>query len=178
MVKKVKEVLKHFSSLKRKKSVGLDNIPSWLLKDCSIVIAKPLSYIINLSLSTCIYPTDWKRSKVIPTYKSAASSDIHNYRPISVIPAISKIIEKVIHNQLSSYLEVNELINKNQFGFRRRRSTELAATLFIDNVKKKVNEGKIVGAVFLDLSKAFDMLSHAKLISKLSSYGLTGDEID
>ena len=128
----------------------MDNIPSWLLKDCSIVIAKPLSYIINLSLSTCIYPTDWKRSKVIPTYKSTASSDIHNYRPISVIPAISKIIEKVIHN----------------------RSTELAATQFIDNVKKKVNEGKIVGAVFLDLSKAFDMLSHDKLISKLTCYGL------
>ncbi|XP_057294623.1 uncharacterized protein LOC130623152 [Hydractinia symbiolongicarpus] len=172
----VNETMKHLQSLKRKKSVGLDDLPSWLLKDCMEVIASPLTYIINMSFETSTFPSDWKRTKVLPLFKSGAKSSVNNYRPISVIPAISKVIEKVVHEQLTAYLESNNLINNNQFGFRPRRSTELAATIFIDTVKLKVNDGKMVGAVFLDLTKAFDMLSHGELLSKLSSFGIVGDE--
>ncbi|XP_057299217.1 uncharacterized protein LOC130629860 [Hydractinia symbiolongicarpus] len=172
----VNETMKHLQSLKRKKSVGLDDLPSWLLKDCMEVIASPLTYIINMSFETSTFPSDWKRTKVLPLFKSGARSSVNNYRPISVIPAISKVIEKVVHEQLTAYLESNNLINNNQFGFRPRRSTELAATIFIDTVKLKVNDGKMVGAVFLDLTKAFDMLNHGKLLSKLSSFGIVGDE--
>lgn len=172
----VNETMKHLQSLKRKKSVGLDDLPSWLLKDCMEVIASPLTYIINMSFETSTFPSDWKRTKVLPLFKSGAKSSVNNYRPISVIPAISKVIEKVVHEQLTAYLESNNLINNNQFGFRPRRSTELAATIFIDTVKLKVNDGKMVGAVFLDLTKAFDMLSHGKLLSKLTSFGIVGDE--
>ncbi|XP_057299216.1 uncharacterized protein LOC130629859 [Hydractinia symbiolongicarpus] len=171
----VNETMKHLQSLNRKKSVGLDDLPSWLLKDCMEVIASPLTYIINMSFETSTFPSDWKRTKVLPLFKSGARSSVNNYRPISVIPAISKVIEKVVHEQLTAYLESNNLINNNQFGFRPRRSTELAATIFIDTVKLKVNDGKMVGAVFLDLTKAFDMLSHGKLLSKLSSFGIVGD---
>ncbi|XP_057296299.1 uncharacterized protein LOC130625264 [Hydractinia symbiolongicarpus] len=172
----VNETIKHLQSLKRKRSVGLDDVPSWLLKDCMEVIASPLTYIINMSFETSTFPSDWKRTKVLPLFKSGAKSSVNNYRPISVIPAISKVIEKVVREQLTAYLESNNLINNNQFGFRPRRSTELAATIFIDTVKLKVNDGKMVGAVFLDLTKAFDMLSHGKLLSKLSSFGIVGDE--
>ena len=87
---------------------------------------------------------------------------MENYRPISIISAISKIIEKIVHRQLSSYLENNSLLNEHQFAFRKRRSTELASVLFTDKIKKKVNEGKLVGSVFIDLSKVFDTLSHGK----------------
>ena len=131
-----------------------------------------------MSLSTGVFPMDWKCSKLLPIYKSGAQDNIEHYRPISVIPAISKVIEKIAHRQLSSYLEESNVLSDCQFGFRHKRSTELAATLFVDNVKRKVNEGKLVGAIFIDLSKAFDTLSHAKLITKLQSYGIHGIELD
>ena len=150
-------------------------MPAYLLKDCANVIAKPLTHIINSSLTTGVFPTDWKLSKLIPIPKSKPYNRIENYRPISVIPAISnKVIEKLFYRQLSTYLENNNLLDESQFGFRKGRSTELAATLFTDNVKRKVDEGKLVGAVFIDLTKVFDILNHGKLLSKLKIYGFIG----
>ena len=141
----------------------LDNIPAYLLKDCANVIAQPLTHIINNSMSTGIFPTDWKRSKVIPLPKTKPYNCVKNHRPISVIPNISKVIEKLVHTQLFAYLNENDLLHDSQFGFRNGRCTELAATLFTDNVKRKVDEGKLVGAVFIDLTKAFDTLNHDTL---------------
>ena len=123
--------------------------------------------MINISLSTGTYPTDWKCSKLIPVYKSGSRNEIENYRPISIIPVVSKVIEKIVHRQLSEYLEKSDLLTICQFGFRKKRSTELAATLFLDSIKSKVNNGMIVGAVFIDLSKDFDTIRHSKLLQKL-----------
>jgi hypothetical protein len=164
--------------LKKKKAAGLDDIPPSSLKDAADVLSGPLTIIINLSFKTGVFPTDWKSSKLTPVHKSGAKDCIENYRPISVIPAISKIIERMVRRQLSAYLENNNLLDDCQFGFRQNRSTELATALFTDSIKRKVNEGKLVGAVFIDLSKAFDTLSHAKLILKLRSYGILNTEID
>jgi hypothetical protein len=173
--KTVQQVCKLLESLKRKKTTGLDNIPAYLLKDCANVIAKPLTHIINSSLTTGVFPTDWKLSKLIPIPKSKPYNRIENYQPISVIPSISnKVIKKLVYRQLSTYLENNNLLDECQFGFRKGHSTELAATLFTDNVKRKVDEGKLVGAVFIDLTKVFDTLNHEKLLSKLKSYGFIG----
>ena len=93
-------VYKELRNLKSKKSAGLDEIPPSVLKDAANILSDPLCHIINMSFTNGIFPTDWKRSKLIPTYKSGKKYCIENYRPISVIPAISKVIEKLVHHQL------------------------------------------------------------------------------
>ena len=112
-------------------------------------------------MSTSTVPTHWKTAKMTPVYKSGSPTEGSNYRPISVLPILSKILKKVIHNQLKEYLEQNKLLSNSQFGYHSRRSTEVVATLFLDDIRKEIESEKLVGAVFMDLSQAFDTISHA-----------------
>ena len=86
--------------------------------------------------------------------------ELDNYRPISILPVLSKILERIVYKQLLSHLENNGLLSSFQLGFRFKRSTELAVTYFTDIIRKEVDNGNILGAVFIDLSKAFDTVSH------------------
>ena len=98
-------------------------------------------------------PNEWKKARITPIYKSASKSNFDNYRPVSVLPVLSKLLEKIIHTQLMDFLEENKLIYKRQFGFRSKMSTEQAAILLMDDIRKNVDEGKLVGAVFIDLKE-------------------------
>ena len=168
------EVLKHLRKLKRKCATGLDNLPSCYLKDIAYVLAKPLTHVINLSLQSGTFPTDLKKARVTPIYKSGTQNIFDNYRPISVLPVISKVFEKCVHAQITNHLESNKLLSENQFGFRKYLSTEIATAYFTDQIRKAMDNGYYVGAVYIDLSKAFDTISHSILFNTLPEYGISG----
>ena len=111
-------------------------------------------FIVNKSISSGQFPSAWKEAKVNPLFKSGSKDDINNYRPISILPTISKLNEKWVEKQFSQYLTDFNLLHKSQSGFRPKHSTESALILMIDSWLKAINEGKVVGCVLVDFRKA------------------------
>ena len=170
-------VKRRLEKLKRNKSTGLDELPPGMIKDCARELSQPLAFICNLSINSGKMPSVWKRAKVIPIHKGGDSTP-ENYRPISILPIFSKIIESSIKTQLLAFLETNNIFTDSQFGYRQQRSTKLASTYLFDDIRKCIDQGEMVGAVFIDLTKAFDTISHGLLLKKLQEYGINGIELD
>ena len=166
-------VRKQLKDLKTNKAIGLDKIGAKMLKDSAYVSAPVLTNLFNRSLRSSTFPNIWKSGKVSALFKSGDRSDPNNYRPITILPKMSKILEKVVHSQVYSYLEENQILTPKQFGFRPKLSTEIALAHFTDNILGNMDKGLITGAVFLDLSKAFD----TRLFSKLQSTGFLSDTV-
>ena len=145
---------RELKSLKCGKAAGCYDLPPWIFKDTVYAISSPLTHLINLSLKTGLVPNKWKIAKVTPIHKKGNTNDCKKYRPISVLNTCSKILERTIHKQLIDYLKTNNLLSKMQFGYRKNRSTELATILLSGNVRKAVNEGNLVGVLYVNLSKA------------------------
>ena len=120
-----------------------------------------------MTFSTCESPQEWKEAKVTPIFKSGEKDDVNNYRPISVLPLISKIMERAIQVQL-----VNSVLSEHQSGFRKRHSTQPAVTYLSDFILEHMDKQKLTGAVFIDLKKAFDRVNHKCLLYKLEHYGV------
>ena len=163
-----------FDKLPSKSSCGYDNISLKLLKSLKSVLVSPITILVNQMLSTGIFPNKLKLAKVIPLFKKDDDTLFTNYRPISLLPAISKIFEKVIFIQLYSYFNDNKLFYNSQYGFRSGHSTELAALEIIDRLLTEMDNNEIPFNIFLDLSKAFDTLDHNILLQKLDYYGVKG----
>ena len=163
--------------MKSKSSSGDDEISSIFLKNESVLsaLAPCLSILINQSLCTGIFPTRLKLAKVIPLYKNKGDDfKFENYRPISLLSAISKIYERVVFDQMYDYLQSTKLFYSNQYGFRRKHSTETAGLELFDRALKDVDKQNDPFAIFLDLSKAFDTIDHSLLLRKLKHYGIHG----
>ena len=129
-----------------------------------------------MSLIQGCVPDKLKVAKVTPIFKSGNKEELSNYRPISILPICSKILEKIVHKQLYKYVTDNDLMYDGQSGFRKQHSTSTALVKTIDEWNMEIDKGKYVGAIFVDLSKAFDMVNHRLLINKLNSLGITGIE--
>ena len=152
-------VLKQLKGLKVKKSTGLDRIPARLLKDSAAVTTQTITFLVNLSLPTSIVPDEWKQARIVPLHKSGGQEVMDNYRPISILPVISKIAEKAVNVHLQQYLRHHGLLNAFQSGFRRHHSTLTAVTYFCESIRRSTDAGKLTGALFIDLKKRLLMPS-------------------
>ena len=168
------EIKQLITKLPNKSSSGHDGISNKLLKLLSSSISYPLAIIFNQSISGGIYPDQMKLAEVIPLYKGKDSDYIINYRPISLLVTMSKVIEKLVYQRTIKFIEKHELLYNSQYGFRSKRSCEHAILELVGNVLDSKNAKQHSCAVFLDLSKAFDTLNHKILLDKLDKYGIHG----
>lgn len=157
----------------KKSTVSPFSIPVLYLKHFSSIISKHLTFIINKCFVWNKFPDNWKKAIVIPCYKTGPLTSLSNYRPISLLPNISKIAERIIHDQLIEYIESNNILSTCQHGFRKCHSTTTCTAEFLNYVYLNLDQKKHVISIFIDFSKAFDLIPHAILLDKLTKIGLS-----
>ena len=165
------EVLKIINELSNSSAFGMDEIDTYIIKLIRDEITPAITHIINLSLSNGEFPDAWKVSKVVPLYKKDDVLNLNNYRPIAIIPIMSKILERAMYNQLIKHFSENALLNPSHHAYRKNHSTATAMIELLDSWVQGVDSHQMVGVCFLDMSAAFDCVDHGILLQKLSLYG-------
>ena len=153
---------------------GIDGINSKIFKLTYKPILPKLCYFFNLCLATGTFPKQLKIAVVKPIFKNGDCDCLSNYRPISILPIISKVLEKLIYTQMINFINEENIISKNQFGFRKNHSTYMPIMLIQDYITKALEKNDLVVGIFLDLSKAFDTVDHKILVQKLNMIGFRG----
>ena len=168
-VSKVNRLLK---TLKNSKSTSIDELDNFCVKIAADVIAEPLHHIITQSILQQKFPTLWKFSKVIPLHKKDSKLERKNYRPVAILSPLSKVLERIVYEDLYHYFTNNKLFHSNLHGYRQYRSTQTALLSMYDRWVRNAARGQVSGVVLLDLSAAFDLVEPSLLLSKLRIYGV------
>ena len=166
----IEEARNVIRSLDPKKAIGIDTISARILKDVEIFLAKPVFLIFNMMIDEDTFPSQAKIASILPLYKDKGErSDKTNYRPLSILSALSKIFERLLHNQLAAY--VDDIFSPYISAYRKHHSTQHVLVRLIEEWRQGIDQGKYVGSILMDLSKAFDCIPHDLLIAKLDAYG-------
>ena len=164
-------IMLYLKNINARKATGFDNIPGKLLKIAHEPLSIPFAFLINTSIKQKVFPDELKLAEVSPLFKKKDNLDKVNYRPVSVLTGISKIFERVMNDQLLEHF--NPIFHKLLSAFRKGYSCQSLLLKFVEDIKGALDQKQMAGAVFMDLSKAFDCLPHGLLVSKLHAYGLS-----
>ena len=171
------KVSKFLTNIDINKATGTDMIGPRLLKLAAPFITDEITFICNHSITNSVFPSKWKEAKVAPLHKNGPHEEVNNYRPISILPVLSKVIEKHVHESLSDFLNQHELLHKTQSGFRAQHSCETALVNMIDLWLNAIDDSKMIGVVLVDFKKAFDLVDHQILLNKLEIYGIKDEAL-
>ncbi len=165
---------KQLQNMPENKAVGLDRLLDRLLRVAAPIISESLAYILNFSLQSGKFISEWKHAKVLPHLKSGPAMETNNYRPISILPILSKLHERFVHICFSEYLEEHNLLTIAQFGFKRFHSTVTSLLHVTDQWLMNIDKGLVTGVVFIDLQKPFDAVDVNILLAKRTPFGIRG----
>lgn len=168
------EILEIIFSLKDSCAAGADGIKPKPLKAVAEGLSVPLVHICNLILSQGVFPEKMKLARVTAIHKGGPTNNLNNYRPISVLSVFAKIAERIINKRLTAFLSLNNILIAEQFGFQKKKSTEVALLGIKEQILENIEMKVLTLGIFLDLRKAFDSVQHEVLLRKLSYYGVRG----